>query len=322
MFNLVKDDTSSLLWLRDAESCGTYRSVVNENLELIDMMFDFDQEIFSSKVYRMATRSNMMQALLDGQHEDEKPVTSFPSTVTSSNGLGEDGEDESDKQTIRERMVDTSRPSSRLKVSTAEESQNSETGGLTEVRQDLQPERVTHPNSPALLAASMSTRRENRESAKARKQIYRKQIPQLPRLPLPSPVISQQKTETQFVKVLILGTSESGKSTLFKSITAHQGLYTDDIRSKYRLTIFKNTLDNMQRVLEARQSSHPEDANFDLEAREFAAHCQEYYYNLTKWDMEGLSPEVASLIKTLWKEPSVRNVVEPPHQCYIADCAE
>jgi hypothetical protein len=101
-FTLVKDDTSSLLWLRDAQFCGTYRSAVNENLKLIDMMFDFNQEIFSSKVYGMVTRSNMIQALLDGQHEDEKPVTSFPSTITSSNGLGEDGEDESDKQTILE----------------------------------------------------------------------------------------------------------------------------------------------------------------------------------------------------------------------------
>jgi hypothetical protein len=92
--------------LRDAESCGTYRSVVNESLELIDSIFDFDQEIFGSKVYRMATRSSMKQALLDDQNKDEKPITSSLANVTSPYELVEDDGDESDKETISERPVE------------------------------------------------------------------------------------------------------------------------------------------------------------------------------------------------------------------------
>ena len=54
----------------------------------------------------MATRSNMKQALLDGQNKDEKPITSSLANVTSPNELVEDDGDESDKETIRERPVE------------------------------------------------------------------------------------------------------------------------------------------------------------------------------------------------------------------------
>ena len=55
----ARDDTSSLLWLRDDESYGTRKSTCIENLELLDASFTFDREIFSSKAYLAAMRSNI-----------------------------------------------------------------------------------------------------------------------------------------------------------------------------------------------------------------------------------------------------------------------
>ena len=63
MFNRVKDDTSSLFGLRDTESRRTIKSIVSDSFEYINRVFDFDREVFASKVYRMATRSNMTRAI-------------------------------------------------------------------------------------------------------------------------------------------------------------------------------------------------------------------------------------------------------------------
>lgn len=63
MFNRIKDDTSSLLWLRDSDSEMTKKSTVPEDLSLIETRFAFDTDLFSSRVYCSAARSTMVHAL-------------------------------------------------------------------------------------------------------------------------------------------------------------------------------------------------------------------------------------------------------------------
>ncbi|OTA57547.1 P-loop containing nucleoside triphosphate hydrolase protein [Hypoxylon sp. EC38] len=55
LFSRVKDDTSSLLWLKDSESIGTIRSNWTQDLTSLGTSFDFDGILFSSKAYRMPT---------------------------------------------------------------------------------------------------------------------------------------------------------------------------------------------------------------------------------------------------------------------------
>ena len=55
----ARDDTSSLLWLRDDESHGTRRSTCIENLDHLEASFTFDREIVGSKAYLAAMRSNI-----------------------------------------------------------------------------------------------------------------------------------------------------------------------------------------------------------------------------------------------------------------------
>lgn len=63
IFDRVKDDTSSLLWLRDAGSARSHCSIASEDLATVNATFTFDLEVFNSKVYQAATRSNMKYAL-------------------------------------------------------------------------------------------------------------------------------------------------------------------------------------------------------------------------------------------------------------------
>ncbi|KAB8211965.1 G-protein alpha subunit-domain-containing protein [Aspergillus parasiticus] len=63
VFNRIKDDTSSLLWLRDSDSEMTKKSTVAEDLSLIEARFSFDTDLFSSRVYCSAARSTMVHAL-------------------------------------------------------------------------------------------------------------------------------------------------------------------------------------------------------------------------------------------------------------------
>ncbi|KAL9599927.1 MAG: hypothetical protein Q9219_003489 [cf. Caloplaca sp. 3 TL-2023] len=58
-----RDDSSSLLWLRDDDSSGTQRSMFTERSDLLDNSFAFDTEIFKSRPYLTVMRSHLKQAV-------------------------------------------------------------------------------------------------------------------------------------------------------------------------------------------------------------------------------------------------------------------
>lgn len=90
VLNRARDDTSSLLWLRDAESTRTVTSIATDNLETLDVKFDFDELIVTSKVYRSTLASFLRQKILKDNSGKAKP------TRTTSNNVARDN-DENDK---------------------------------------------------------------------------------------------------------------------------------------------------------------------------------------------------------------------------------
>lgn len=302
-----------MLWLRDSESCGTRKSVATENLELIDTTFDFDRVIFGSKVYRMATRSNMIRALLDDTKEDAKSVITFPATVTDLHGDA----DESDVQTIRQQPVETSRLANGLQ------------GQFAEVSIDVQLEIAPNLESPNRPPISMHTHRERRRSAEARKQAHRKSlsIPGLFRPQPPPPVTSQQDPEDfktiveQPLRVLILGTSESGKSTLVKSILASQGYYTDDVRRICKPNICNNIVESMRSIITAMKILPLEDAEIET-SDIFEGHCRTVLESDFLSDDDLLSPRITFAITELWKHPRIKKVLERSDEFCMMDCAK
>ena len=89
----TRDDTSSLLWLRDDESHGTRHSVCTENSDFLDSSFIFDREIFSSRAYITAMKSNMKRVVRRA-HSKAQTKSSSPS------GFGKFYQSDDDVQTI------------------------------------------------------------------------------------------------------------------------------------------------------------------------------------------------------------------------------
>jgi hypothetical protein len=61
----ARDSSSSLLWLRDAESTRTVTSIASENMDALDRTFDFDELVITSKVYR-STLASFLRERIEG----------------------------------------------------------------------------------------------------------------------------------------------------------------------------------------------------------------------------------------------------------------
>jgi hypothetical protein len=59
----ARDSSSSLLWLRDAESTRTVTSIATDNMETLDKTFDFDELIVKSRVYRSTLASLLREKI-------------------------------------------------------------------------------------------------------------------------------------------------------------------------------------------------------------------------------------------------------------------
>ncbi|KAI5476777.1 Guanine nucleotide-binding protein subunit alpha [Pseudohyphozyma bogoriensis] len=105
------------------------------------------------------------------------------------------------------------------------------------------------------------------------------------------------------VKLLILGTGESGKSTVMNSE-----------RDSYREIIFSNTVQSMQAVITAL-----EDLNLQLSpANDPAAH---FIIDLDT-DERGPDPEVTNALLRLWNDPAVRRAMDFKKLFQLNDSAE
>lgn len=273
------------------------------------MVFDFDREIFSSKVYRKATRSHMIQALIDGQSGEGKPVTP-PLDRKIRNRFIKADEGDSDKQTIRERSIP-----SQFQVSTVKGSEITAAGSSPKVHQDLQAEMVCHPKP---LASSPVSAGENIHG----ETIYRRaKLETFDRhlvfsLVTPHLALENSTTDmTKTVKVLIMGTIGSGKSTLMKSIGIHQGLYPADIRASYKLNIIQYILRSLQIACDATRPMELPEAKIYLGADQVKGYCN----TLLKIEPAKLvlSPGIAAAVEALWNYPFVRALVYRLNDCYV-----
>lgn len=154
VFKLVKDDTSSLLWLRDAESCYTQRSAFEETLDMIDSTFDFDRELFGSKAYLVASRSNMRHALASkpATVTQDKSPSSGPSRAIV-NHLDANNDD-NDVDTIRE---GSARPRSPHGERRAPYEKHSQTSGKPEDNPLQHTKHEQHPTAIELTGSIVRT---------------------------------------------------------------------------------------------------------------------------------------------------------------------
>jgi len=56
-FSKIRDDAASILCLRDTDTCFSRDSIISDRQSTVDLRFDFDHELLSSWVYRLAFSS-------------------------------------------------------------------------------------------------------------------------------------------------------------------------------------------------------------------------------------------------------------------------
>ncbi|KEF57830.1 guanine nucleotide-binding protein alpha-3 subunit [Exophiala aquamarina CBS 119918] len=119
-------------------------------------------------------------------------------------------------------------------------------------------------------------------------------------------------------KILLLGSGESGKSTIVKQMKIiHQNGYTQEERALYRLTIYKNLVDCMKALLGAMQQ-------FEIEPEtQEVKDCVEYLleYNVDPDPDTPLDPKAADAVEAIWKDPSSSKTMERQSEFYLMDSA-
>ncbi|KAG9310528.1 guanine nucleotide binding protein, alpha subunit [Chiua virens] len=119
-------------------------------------------------------------------------------------------------------------------------------------------------------------------------------------------------------KILLLGSSESGKSTIVKQMKIiHQNGFTDEELLTYRSIIYRNTLDSAQATILAMcklglDCIHPHN---HVNAERI------FDYRIDPSPSFEFSPEIAEAIDQLWKDPIIPQLMDHTSQFYLMDSA-
>ncbi|KAL0097694.1 guanine nucleotide-binding protein alpha-3 subunit [Phycomyces blakesleeanus] len=128
---------------------------------------------------------------------------------------------------------------------------------------------------------------------------------------------ARQKTE---LKILLLGSGESGKSTIVKQMKIiHQNGYTPEELQLWKLVVYRNTIDSIKDLLSAAEKLHLEFD--DPKAKEAIGIIQSYTFP-TK-DPRPIIPEtIVNAIATIWQDEKTPECLERgTSQFYIMDSA-
>jgi len=118
------------------------------------------------------------------------------------------------------------------------------------------------------------------------------------------------------IKMLLLGAGESGKSTVLKQMKLiHHGGYNDQERESYKEIIFSNTIQSMRAILDA------------LPQLDLALAPQNDARRATilalpmQIEVDVLPRDVADAIRSLWKDPGVKEAVRRSREFQLNDSA-
>lgn len=384
IFARVKDDTSSLLWLRDAESAHTRRSSHSgsEDLGTLNTTFTFDLEVLNSRVYQTSTRSQLKLAPTCAKAQLLNIAASRRPALAQDQSIAEYFD-------IPTGMVSgPENPSNEIVVDPSAPFSSDDTRKSTETTADPQ---AQPPDVEAIKddVAKLNLSKERIDSCRSCRyyDIYdHKTLGRLlagrsvaqctPRpkvswsLPAPrscgEPVENDgasaarligppqqfgphsQRTEEAGagrpdkgdVKVLVLGISDSGKTTLQKSMKIAFGKVDKEWRLSHRPTIFATLAQNLKALASktvwngSRNSARP-DGDRSWYTRKFAKSYRiiDELVRAAPWEVDDtytFPPAVASALVDLSRKSDVRALhdqlmLEPGlkgKDCFIHDCTK
>lgn len=346
-------------WLTDSDSiAGSLQSAGTQDLETVHARFDFDSELFNSRAYQVASRSNMIDALTGSRRKGISHSTNI-----TSDPLGDTSGPKRSSEfprtgialtTVVDVVSDAASDSldvPALSQAAITEPQTSPTSLIRTRDSEVQlPDYVIHPPEKLGLLALQLGEPPSSLAPNTRIQIRGGLFKVSTRLPLLFRPKNRSRTSFpvanipvhKLVRILILGISESGKTTLAKTMRAGHGDIDKAWLRLYRGTILNNTILSLKWLLfMAYRMMHdgallwPLEKLWDEEA---------YFANARViWELEvdgfpksSALTTIASAAQYLWSHPYIRQVLKTSRTAqrpitsgkhldlplYLPDCAE
>lgn len=330
----VEDNKTSLLSLRDDGSQHTRFSAITENWSLLEKEFDFDQEVITTDVYRAVLRSNMKRMAGSSKAKmplrNEGPFRSDGSFMIVPERV-EEGVEEDQKEEVQMPVeIYSLTEQSSYYLGITDEIRDSSSIERKQIEEDrVMVKRVTHAQSEPIAnhlkpksaeeekqIPSMEQRRKNRLSWSFR-------VPKS--LVIPRGLVRKESIRSDDepnpckieAKVLLLGSSSSGKTTLFKSILYQVcNVYLSvDERLSYKEIIISNAVESMRVILETMDLNQVQmDATLTY-------HVQTVLMQPYDKPWEYLPAEVYDAIEALWRDPRLKQAFERSQEYRSNDSA-
>jgi hypothetical protein len=328
VFSRVRDDSSSLLWLRDSDSEITRKSSFAENLDHLDATFAFDSDLLSSNVYRSAARSSMLRALR---------VTVTRQWTYDETRVPDDDVRETESSSMTDQEAKAGR---RIEQNGNDELLFPSASGVEDSRQranSIMSEIVSRSYSGRFSirsGSSISTRSSvhlqmirpsERLSAETLFNLWMR--PQSPAKPVTGSELSEDAAIAILrSKVLLAGTSQSGKSTAIKAINFILGNRSELPRlSKFFIWEVVNM--QMWSLLQEKvELLLPSDD--DSEYQTLARICESVARSLQKiqlspfGEQESIVAELCLKIRTIWEGINAFGVLDEKKLCGLPDGIE
>ncbi|KAK0701669.1 guanine nucleotide-binding protein alpha-3 subunit [Lasiosphaeria miniovina] len=120
-------------------------------------------------------------------------------------------------------------------------------------------------------------------------------------------------------KILLLGSGESGKSTIVKQMKIiHLKGYSNDELYNYRPTVFKNLIECAKAVINAMRQ-------FDIEPAidEHQSYCDFLLdYTVESGPQAQIDPKVGVAVQAIWNDPAKEQLMDRQTEFYLMDSAE
>lgn len=273
----MQENTSSLLWLRDDESCYTQRSHFSETSEFLDATFSFDKEIFRSRPYQASMPFNMKEAIRGiiarskrrqlSRQMDVKPFQN-PSTTRAIKELATKPHSETDpsQDICTSEMKEVEQRGSKDDGSEVHNSSLSDSAPDCDIDSaNISLNSVTANTSLNSLRESLAGGEDIVVLKDSRSRSHRKLV-HIQRLLKPRKIDSSSSVRSKALvsdtrwtkhsasnmsKILLLGSSTMAVSTLLESMKlAYGGNYTDGERKTWKGPIYHEVIQNMRKILE------------------------------------------------------------------------
>ena len=243
IIDAMRDETSSLYCVADNQSAVSTRSMLSETSIALDTSFDFDAEILSSRIYGITYRSHLRQTMTSAKSKALPVVqAAVLSEEDTSGSLGTtpypiDPLENIQKQHLQPLVAPRLSPHTNELSDAVTATGKAKTTLLVQdvklmsLNVDMEQDSNFGPETcvPSSIQKSSC-------SVTAEASIETTEIDPVPVLP---------------VKVILMGVSESGKSTILKGIQLHaEGPYTHEERLRMSGFVYSNLVQSVRTVLE------------------------------------------------------------------------